>query len=620
MPKNLLIISQDAVGTRMAGPGIRYWELARALAAHIDITLLAPRPIDLHVPGVRGASYTWGDAASLAPYLAQADAILANGYLLQAHPELAEVPVPLLLDLYDPTLLENLEARRAEPLAERSAQTASDVALLGRQLAAGAGFLCATERQRDLYLGALMAAGRVTPARTEGDPLLRDLIAVLPFGLPAEAPAKTGPALRGVVAGIGLHDPLILWSGGLWDWMDPQTLVQAMPAVLEQHPTARLVFLAGRHPTLGLFPRAAAEAMALAEQQGLLGRNIFFYEQWVPYHERANFLLEATIVVSLHRQHLETAYAALRSRFLDHLWVGVPSLVSAGDQAAALVQAEGIGLVVPPQDSAAVAGALQRLLADESLRVAQAARARELAPQYAWPGLIEPVIRFVERATVQEIAPFMTEKATSSPTKSTNGASTVPPSAPAADQHSPTNAAQIEQERLLHMTRNSAVAALEETWRVSERPLPGGRLARLRQLFVDHLVRPFVQPLIEQQQAQNAAVLRAAYAINELNDYQRILIERSYNMLRDAQNVQRQHFERLNEFTGQLEHLAFRVGNIEQGMEVGSQQQLALIHQLAQQIRDFSLQLEGLEQTDAQLFAHMAGVPAAPPRSYEEEA
>ncbi len=274
----LLIVSHDVVGSGMAGPGIRYWELARALAPHARVTLVAPRPIDIAAPGVTTASYAWGDAASLAGHLAGANLALVNGHLFEGHPELAEAAPALVVDLYDPTLLENLELLRAAGPAERAERTRRDVELLGRQLAAGDFFLCATERQRDLYIGALMAAGRITPAHVDGDPLLRGLIDVVPFGLPADPPARGGPAMRGAVEGVGPDDPIILWSGGLWDWMDPQTLIRAMPAVVAAIPNARLVFLAGRHPGPAAAMRTPAEARALAGELGLLGSHVFFYE------------------------------------------------------------------------------------------------------------------------------------------------------------------------------------------------------------------------------------------------------------------------------------------------------------------------------------------------------
>lgn len=108
--------------------------------------LLAPQPIDLVVPGVRTGHFVISNYASLIEFLRQADVILANGFLLESHPELAEALQPLLPDLYDPTLLENIELFRNAPLPERRDRTHRDAELLNRQLAAGDLFLCATER------------------------------------------------------------------------------------------------------------------------------------------------------------------------------------------------------------------------------------------------------------------------------------------------------------------------------------------------------------------------------------------------------------------------------------------------------------------------------------------
>lgn len=76
----LLIISHDVVGQRMAGPGIRAWELARVLAIHAEVTLLAPQPIDLTAPGVRTGHFAMGNSDALAEYLRQADVVWQTAF------------------------------------------------------------------------------------------------------------------------------------------------------------------------------------------------------------------------------------------------------------------------------------------------------------------------------------------------------------------------------------------------------------------------------------------------------------------------------------------------------------------------------------------------------------
>ena len=470
----LLIVSHDVIGERMAGPGIRYWEIARTLAAERPVRLIEPQPIDLvPPPNMSCGSFVWGESASLAAETAQAEVLLINSYLLDVHPELTASPQPLIIDLYDPTLLENLE-QGAASLAQRSERNRRDVALLARALAAGDLFLCATERQRDLYLGALMLSGRITPAAVADDPLLRRLIAVLPFGLPALPPVRQAPLVRGVIAGIGPDDPLAVWGGGLWDWLDPQTVVRAMPQVIERVPQARLLFLAGRHPGLNVIPAAARESRQLAEELGLLDRHIFFYEEWLPYERRADVLLDADVLVSLHRAHLETAYAAVRSRFLDHLWAGRASLVSDGDAAAALVRESGAGRVVPIDAIDATAAALAELLADHEARAAAAAAAKILGERFRWPTIVAPLREFLAAPRKQASPPDLSLSAPS-------GAALTP----------------------LMAQRNQAIGLAEQHWSLSANggdllDRLGGRLSRL---------------LLASQREFNAAQLRVDYAV-----------------------------------------------------------------------------------------------------------
>ncbi len=390
----LLIISHDKVGTHMAGTGIRYWELARTLSTQQPVTLIAPHTIDLAPDTFTCGTFAWGSAESLAAWLREADVVLANGYVLHGHPELEHIPHTLALDLYDPTMLENRELFRNAPREQRQAQSEQDKLVLQRQLSAGDFFLCATERQRDLYMGALMASGHIPPKHTDADPHLRNLIAVVPSGLPAEPPQKQQPAMRGVIPGIGAEDPLLLWTGGMWDWMDPVTLVNAMSHVVAHYPQARLVFLAGQHPGNAHQMHMPTQARTQAQTHGLLDTHIFFYEHWVPYQQRADFLLEATIAISLHREHLETRYAAIRSRILDHLWAGLPTIITQGDPASEVLGTAGAALVVAPDDSADVANAILRLLANSDLHATQSQAAKELVQAYTWDKVVGPLANF----------------------------------------------------------------------------------------------------------------------------------------------------------------------------------------------------------------------------------
>ena len=75
--------------------------------------------------------------------------------------------------------------------------------------------------------GRFASAGRLNRANYEADPELRRLLQIVPFGIGAPPPPAAGRVLRGVVPGIEADDRIVLWAGGMWNWVDPLTLIRA---------------------------------------------------------------------------------------------------------------------------------------------------------------------------------------------------------------------------------------------------------------------------------------------------------------------------------------------------------------------------------------------------------
>src|SRR5690606_10905338 len=137
------------------------------------------------------------------------------------------------------------------------------------------------------------AEGRINPATYAADPTLRNLLDVAPFGTADEPPVGTGPGIRGVHPAVGPDDKVVLWGGGIYEWFDPLTLVRAMDQLRHAVPDVRLVFMGVRHPSPAVpdMPIVAA-TRALVAELGLQD-HVVMNEQWVPYDERQNVLLDA---------------------------------------------------------------------------------------------------------------------------------------------------------------------------------------------------------------------------------------------------------------------------------------------------------------------------------------
>jgi hypothetical protein len=209
-----------------------------------------------------------------------------------------------------------------------------------------------------------------------------------------EPPQHPRPVIKGVVPGIGPDDQVVYWGGGLWDWFDPLTAIRAVAALEARCPRLRLFFAGVQHPNPAVPPmRQAAEAQRLSAELGLTGRRVFFND-WVPYAERAAYLLEADIGLSLHLDQVE-ARLAFRTRLLDYLWTGLNMVVTRGDSLSELFAAQGLATAIAPGDVAAAAEALAAALAETpTARAERQARASALAAEMRWSRLARPLRDF----------------------------------------------------------------------------------------------------------------------------------------------------------------------------------------------------------------------------------
>ncbi len=355
----LLVLAFDPLTEAMPGPAIRAWHLAAELSSEHEVVLATTAPCTRSHPAMTVRSVEPPDIAGLVDW---ADAIVAPTSVVRRHAAVAQADKPLCIDMYIPTHLENLEPFGEFGAASHVEAVAHQVAVVNDDLRRGDFFLCASERQRDFWLGSLASVGRVNPGTYRDEPGLRRLIDVVPFGIPADPPTALGPGTRGMFPGIGPADPVLIWAGGVYNWFDPLTLVRAVDQLRRSIPDIRLIFLGMRNPNLDIPEmRMATELRRLSDELQLTGTHVYFNEGWVPYESRGRYLLDANIGVSTHLGHLETHFS-FRTRVLDYLWAGLPMVLTAGDALSEEIQANGLGVAVPPGDVDALAGAIEQLV------------------------------------------------------------------------------------------------------------------------------------------------------------------------------------------------------------------------------------------------------------------
>jgi glycosyltransferase involved in cell wall biosynthesis len=366
----ILLVTSELLGETPAGPGLRATELGTALHARgFDVCIAAPAG-SIAPEGIRIA-----DIENLEALVAEADVVIPPAGLMFAIPEVMKAK-RLCVDHAGPFELEVADAGLGEA-AFANATLSAIHAIRHADL-----ILVTHERQRD-YCSGLVLGDQATSFRAT-NPLER--FAIVGFGLP-ESTADPIPVRREGPLRIG-------WPGGLWDWLDPDTVLDAMKLI---PPGSAIVeFWGSQNPD----PHApqmetAARLAKRIEDEGLADRVRIV--DWVPIREYWTRLAEFDIVVTLDPGGVEARFA-FRTRLLAALRVGIPTIATKGEWIADIAAAGGGGWTIPPHDSRALADLILDLSANRD-KVAEAAdRAIEVAEPYAYDKLIEPLAAWCANA------------------------------------------------------------------------------------------------------------------------------------------------------------------------------------------------------------------------------
>lgn len=393
----IAVLTGEVIGERLAGPAIRAIAISRALANdpgfdHEVILLAASVDAGVEAQVSDGGFRLDVLSDETAKAASQSEIIIVQGDLLDRYPALAASDACVIADLYDPYHLEVLEQSAALPPERRRATIAASVAAIGSLLARGDLFLDVGGRQRDLWTGALASAGRVNEFTYADSPDLSRLLLTVPFGVSSKPPkSASSGVLRGAIAGIGLEDVVLWWGGGIYPWFDPVTVIRATASLSAEGHPLHLVFAGSRHPNPDVGETPAARSARDYVDKNALNEVVTFLD-WVPFADLGGYLLDADVMVSAHRDHVETRYA-YRTRLLDGLWAGRPTVATGGDDLMSSIAAAGAGIEIAPGDVDGFANAL-RVLLDQSTRERFSSCALTHAKGHTWEVALAPLVEW----------------------------------------------------------------------------------------------------------------------------------------------------------------------------------------------------------------------------------
>ncbi|MBM3707516.1 MAG: glycosyltransferase [Actinobacteria bacterium] len=405
--RSILIISDEVVSNEMAGPAVRVWNFAEVLAQQMNVTLTIPNKVILPEQIFKLIQYR--DEASLKELINQCDIILCCGMTFSKFKSIRNTDKYIIIDIYDPYNLATLVEYKDETIEKQFDVYKSVHLTINEMLYYGDFYICASERQRDFWVGMLAALNRINPYSFNQDPTMRKLIDVVPFGLPSNKPIHTENVLKGVVPGIEKSDFIVIWGGGIYNWFDPLSLIKAMAEIGKIRSDVKLFFLGVKHPN----PRVkklslAGETIELAKKLGVAEKNVFFNYGWVDYSRRQNYFLESDAGIITHPEHIETRFA-FRTRILDYIWAGLPIITTGGDSLSELVEKEKLGITVGAGDVNGIIEAILKLADDRQFYSKCKLNLEKVAKNYTWEEVCKPLIRFckdpVANAVRQNLRP-----------------------------------------------------------------------------------------------------------------------------------------------------------------------------------------------------------------------
>ncbi|HEX9162257.1 MAG TPA: glycosyltransferase [Thermoanaerobaculia bacterium] len=355
----VVVATPDVVGARMAGPGIRAWHLARQLARVAPTTLIAhiesriPNP-ESPIPLLAAGSSAAGEALGKARVLIGQP---ARGFRKRRRAQ------RIAYDLFDPTVLELRELYGAAPSLRQRVHLAAEWWRLAEALLTADLLVCAAARQRRFY-----------ESLQGGDASWIEV----PFGVDmSEVTTCAKP-----------QGNVIVWGGGVWEWLDPKTAIEAVVDLNRHGLRCQLLFLGRTRPNRDLIDRRRAGRFEELLASG--GTFVSAPADWVPYAERLSWLGSGKIAIMLHRATAEAEFA-IRTRLFDAIAAGIPVIATERGFAAELVEREGLGIVVPAEDVSAVAAAIRRLLTDDVFHASCVNNLERIRPRYAWELVARPL-------------------------------------------------------------------------------------------------------------------------------------------------------------------------------------------------------------------------------------
>ena len=180
-----------------------------------------------------------------------------------------------------------------------------------------------------------------------------------------------------------------------------ESVIQALPCILSQHPDVVYIIAGATHPHVRHREgdRYRVQLQALAKELGV-EENVVFYNRFVSPQEMAALVGSADIYVTPYRYETQAV-----SGTLAYALGAGKAIISTPYWHAAELLGDGRGVLVSFQDPAAIAAAAIELLDNDAVREAMRERAYLYARQMVWGQVAQSYMRVFVRACANRMQP-----------------------------------------------------------------------------------------------------------------------------------------------------------------------------------------------------------------------
>jgi glycosyltransferase involved in cell wall biosynthesis len=224
---------------------------------------------------------------------------------------------------------------------------------------------------------------------------------IVPHGAPVELYCATDPSTRDGGLGLPSHGPVLSTFGLLSSGKGLELTIRCLPALVAEWPDVRYVIAGRTHP--GVVRHEGEQYRdslhALADELGV-AEHVTFLDRFLSVDEVARILAITDVFCTPYRNEDQIVSGALTFALAAGCPVASTPYLYATDMLSG-----GAGIIVPLDDVAGFAGALQTLLRDGEGRDAALAAAKHVSASLSWPSVARTLRGVLDEAMHEPASP-----------------------------------------------------------------------------------------------------------------------------------------------------------------------------------------------------------------------